>query len=127
MTVISSKDLDAQMGKSIDPNSVPKHDGATKGVMQGQITNPSDDVVTDKGHGQRGSAIYNPNEIPQKGFYGSSTVISVNDAPPLDTGLEPKRPPMPALPPAPQQQVQQPKRPATAVEILARMGLKPKP
>jgi len=137
MTVISSKQLDAQMGRTIDPASIPKHEGATKGAMQAVVPNQTDHIEVSKGHGQRGSAIYNANEIPQKGFYGSSTVISVNDAPPLEEGLEPA--PIP-VPKDPSQQLVVPKpkavapaiemhplRQQSAIELLARMGLKPKP
>ncbi len=139
MVIINSKDLDAQMGRSIDPASIPKHDGASQGAMQAIIPNRTDHIEVSKGHGQRGTAIYNANEIPAKGFYGSSTVISVNDAPPLEEGLEPKPAPVPGMPEDMQKLVVAkpvtPKSATTALpvarqlsaaELLARMGMKPK-
>ncbi len=139
MAIISSKDLDAQMGRTIDPNSVPRHDGGTKGAMQAFVPNQSDHIEVQQGHGSRGAPVYEASEIPQRGFYGSDTIISVNDAPPLEAGLEPKPTPIPGqaaqlVPPKPKvaappvvQQPQRPQRQSTAVEVLARMGLKPKP
>jgi hypothetical protein len=90
MTIISSKDLDAQMSRQIDPNSVPKHIGGDQGVMQGVINRGTDAQEIHQGAGRDGAAVYNESEVGGQFFYGSKTIISVNDAPPLPDKFEPK-------------------------------------
>ena len=133
MPVISSKDLDKQMSQGVDLASVSqRHPGATEGAMEAMIRPRGGEVEGDALRNLRGTPVYDPSEIPGRGFYGSSTVISVNDAPPLDVGLEPKKMPIPgqevavdaqpAPVPAPA-----PTRALTAVEMMAKFGLKAKP
>ncbi len=96
MTIIDQKELDRRMSQTIDPNSVPKHDGGDLGAMQGVIARGSEDISTERGAGKRGAAVYALNEVgPQ--MSGSATVISVNDAPPLPAKMDPAKPaPAPA-------------------------------
>jgi hypothetical protein len=135
MTIISAKDVDQQMGTTIDPNSVPKHNGGDQGVMQGRFLPQSESVVVESGYGRRGTEVVSSGEVPQQGFYGSGTVISLNEAPPLSDKLEPKRPvplmpgqdltpaPLPgsAIVPLPPPAPIPP--PASTVAALARLGL----
>jgi hypothetical protein len=128
MTIISAKDVDQQMGTKIDPNSVPTHNGGDQGVMQGRFLPQSESVVVESGYGRRGAAVVSGGEVPQQGFYGSGTVISLNEAPPLSDKLEPKRPvplmpgqaPAPAATTAPAVPIPPP---ASTTAALARLGL----
>jgi hypothetical protein len=128
MTIISAKDVDQQMGTKIDPNSVPKHNGGDHGVMQGRFLPQSESVVTESGYGRRGTEVVSGGEVPQQGFYGSGTVVSLNEAPPLAEKLEPKRPvpPMPGQAPAPAASAAPAAPippPASTTAALARLGL----
>lgn len=127
MTIINAKDLDQQMGRTIDPNSVPRHNGADQGVLQ-----EIDQAIVERGGGRRGAAVFSEREVGEQ-FVGSKTVISVNDAPPIPEQMDPRAqaakkvaavaPPMP--PPAAAAPVAQ--RPRSPQEVLAAMGLaKPK-
>jgi len=130
MPIISAKDLDTQMGRGVDPASVQQTAGGSQGAMEARFQTQGGIVEQPAGHGQRGTLVYDPSELPGgKGFYGSGTVISVNDAPPLDAVLEPERMPAPEMPAAlvaqaPAQAA--PARPRSAADILAQYGLKPK-
>lgn len=93
MGIVNARDLDAQMGRHIDPHSVPKHDGATHGVMEGNFLVQSDQIVTDQGHGRLGGDHVDRQQAAPDGFFGSKTVISLNEAPPLEAKLEPKNDP----------------------------------
>lgn len=115
MGIIKASDLDKAMATGIDPHSIPQHNGGAQGVMQGQFVPQSDTVQMDQGHGRRGAAVYDGSELPQTGFYGSGTVISVNDAPPIEAEHEPK----PAVVVA--------DKPRSAADILASLGLKKAP
>lgn len=92
MGIVNSKDLDQAMASGVDVRSIPQHDGGSQGVMQGQFVPQSDQVLVDQGHGKRGAAVYDGRELPPGNHYGSGTVISVNDAPPLEAAMEPKKP-----------------------------------
>lgn len=123
MTIINANDLDAQMGRHIDPNSVPKHDGTGTGHMEAIIQRGSEQVSHEQGAGRFGAPMYDANEVGGQDFFGSKTIISVNDAPPLPTQMDPIKKPvtLPVVPPMP---AAAPARPMTAAELLARMGLK---
>ncbi len=127
MTLINSKDLDAQMGRHIDPNSVPKHDGTGTGHMEAVIQRGSDQVITEQGGGKRGAAVYNAEEVGGQDFFGSKTIISVNDAPPLPTQMDPLK--LPVVPQMPKPAAAPPVavRARTPAELLAQMGLGKKP
>jgi hypothetical protein len=135
MTIINSKDLDAQMGRSVDPASVPTHNATGEGYMQPIVQRGSEQVSTEQGNGRRGAAVYGADEVGGQNFFGSKTIISVNDAPPLQAEHDPKlaqaaklaavAPPMPAPTPAPIAAA--PQRPKTAQELIMLMGLGKKP
>lgn len=126
MTVVSAKDIDAQMGKGVDPNSLPTHTGGSHGAMQARFLAQAEHVDLPAGYGQRGASEANVRELPDANHYGSGTVISLSEAPPLLDKMEPKRPdvmpmpgPAPATTPVPVAQ--------TAQQVIAKMGLfKPK-
>ena len=82
MPVINSRDLDARMGQSINPNSVPRYDGAEQGVMQGVIRAGSEQHHQGAQIAREGSAVFNARDLPG-GERGGTTIISVNEAPPL--------------------------------------------
>lgn len=90
MTIINMRDLDAQMGRTIDPNSVPKHDGASQVSMEANFVAQSDTRVIDQGAGRFGASIMEGHEVSERGYFGSKKVISLNEAPPLETKHEPK-------------------------------------
>ena len=119
MGVISAKDLDAQMRSGVRAADIPTHVGGTQGAMQPLFLPQAGDApLIEQGHGKRGTPVYTDQELPQQGFYGSGTVVVVNDAPPL--------PPMPAppaaeVPPVPAAAL--PPVPASTIAALARMGL----
>jgi hypothetical protein len=128
MPVIKATELDAQMRQKLDAKAIADaRAGGTQGAMQSHFLPQGEVVEQQAGHGQRGTAVYAGDELPQRGFFGSSTVISVNDAPPLDAGLEPKPvpvPPAPSLAPAPADAAPQGK--PSAADILRQFGLAPK-
>jgi hypothetical protein len=98
--IIDSKDLDAQMGRHIDPNSVPRHDGGDIGHMQAVIQRGSEQIIVEQGGGKFGAAVLHEQEVGKQDFYGSQTIISVNDAPPIPEQMDPlKKMPMPKMPP----------------------------
>jgi hypothetical protein len=115
MTIVNASQVDKAMGRFIDPKSVPTHIGGSRGAMEENFVAQSATRITDQGTGKRGAAEYDPNELPDSRFYGSATVISVNDAPPLEAAHEP--PPQAPVVPAPTE-------PRSVAELLARMGLK---
>jgi hypothetical protein len=115
MTIVNASQVDTAMGQYVDPRSVPKHIGGSRGAMEENFVAQSDKQIVDQGAGRRGAAEINPNELPDRRFYGSATVISVNDAPPLEPAHEP--PPQVPVAPAPTE-------PRSVAELLARMGLK---
>ena len=110
MTIIDTKDLDRRMGMTIDPNSIPRHDGGDLGCMEGVIQRGSETRIDAQGNGRRGAVVFSADELGDPRFFGSSTVISVKDQPPLPAELDPKKPagnPVAASP----------------AELLARLGL----
>lgn len=125
MTIINVNDLDAQMGRHIDPNSVPKHDGTGTGHMEAVIQRGSEQVTQEQGAGRFGAPMYAEQEVGGQDFFGSKTIISVSDAPPLPTQMDPIKKPvtLPVMPPMSAAPAI-PTRPLTAAELLARMGLK---
>ncbi len=125
MTIINAKDLDDQMGRHIDPNSVPKHDGTGTGHMQAIVQRGSEQVTQEQGAGRYGAPMFTEEEVGKQDFFGSQTIISVNDAPPLPQQMDPLKKPMP-LPVVPVMPAAPPvaARPLTAAELLARMGLR---
>ncbi len=128
MTLINSKDLDDQMGRHIDPNSVPKHDGTGTGHMQAIVQRGSEQVTQEQGAGRYGAPMFTEEEVGKQDFFGSQTIISVNDAPPLPTQMDPIKKPvtLPVVPPMPAA-APVANRPRTPAELLAQMGLGKKP
>ncbi len=126
MTIVNSNELDAQMGRHIDPNSVPKHDGGDVGHMQGVIARGSEHIIVEQGGGKRGAAVYDAQEVGKQDFYGSQTIISVNDAPPLPQQMDPIKKPitLPVVPMPVQAPAAAAKQPMTSAQLLAMMGLK---
>ena len=111
MTILTEADLNRRMGMTIDPNSIPRHDGGDLGCMEGVIQRGSDTRVDAQGNGRRGAAVYSADELGDPRFFGSATVITVSDQPPLPAELAPAKPaPAPTKPRSPQ-------------ELLAMMGL----
>lgn len=92
MTVVNMKDLDAQMGRTIDPNSVPKHVGGSQGSMEPNFVAQSDLRIQEQGAGRLGAAVHDARELTGNHLYGSQTIISLNEAPPLEDKMEPKDP-----------------------------------
>lgn len=143
MTIISAKDLDRDMGRHIDPNSVPKHDGAGHGHMEAIIDHGTDLRMQSSQLGNRlGSEVLNGREVGGDRFYGSATIISVNDAPPLQDQHDPDviivkpmpAPPMPGVPvshaaprPPPFVFPKAPPRPAATTPMPASMAPTPVP
>ena len=142
MTVLNSKDLDAQMGRYIDPNSVPRHNGGDSVHMQPVIARGSEHVTEEQGAGRYGAAMFSEQEVGGQDFFGSKTIISVSDAPPLMKEHDPvKKPitlpvvpmplammPMPAVPVVPVVKAvalvaKQAPSVRSAAEMLAAMGL----
>lgn len=116
MTILTEAELKRRMGMTIDPNSVPRHDGGDLGCMEAKIEKGSDTRVVEKGHGRRGTAVFEPGELGEQGipgFYGSATVISVKDDRPIPETAK-------KAPPAPQVQSTVVRSPE---ELLAMMGL----
>lgn len=97
MTEINSSDLDRQMGRQIDPSSVPTHIGGDQGAMEGVIQRGTDARLEEQGAGRYGVPIFNERDVGGNDFYGSSKIISISEAPPLNPAMEPK----PAPPPKP--------------------------
>jgi hypothetical protein len=153
MTIINTSDLDAQMGRHIDPNSIPRHNGGDQGVMQGVIQRGSDTQIQDRDQGRYGTEVFSEAEVGGNNHYGSRTIITLNEAPPLLDQRDPDvvvvptpampvsqaapRPPpflFPKAPPRPAQQAPPaptavaPAAPAPAPMpvslLLAQMGLK---
>lgn len=133
MTIINTSDLDNQMGRHIDPNSVPKHDGTGTGHMQAIVQRGSEQVTQEQGAGRYGAPMFSESEVGKQDFFGSQTIISVNDAPPLMEQMDPLKkfvvPPMPVKVPVPVVAAKPavPGKPRTAAELLASMGLGKKP
>jgi hypothetical protein len=138
MTIYNSGDIDKAMGKYIAPRDVPVHNGADEaqlGAFRGERDGNSDHVT---GHQQtdfKGSAVFNNTDLPSNERFGSTTVISINEAPPLEAKLDPKvqaqaraqaravpvaRPQAPAPPP----KVHQPTPPRTTHALLNRIPVK---
>ncbi len=124
MTIINGKELDAQMGRYIDPNSVPKHNGADAVHMQPVIARGSEQIVQEQGAGRHGAAMLSEQEVGGQDFFGSKTIISVNDAPPLMKEHDPIKKPV-TLPvvPMPVKPAAVAGKPKTAQELMAMMGL----
>lgn len=122
MGIVNASDLDAAMGKTIKPQEVPKHTGGDQGAMQARFLASSDHIEQQQGYGRRGAAVYGADEVPERGFYGSGTIISLNEQPPLPEELAPqveRAAPMPAPVPAPAAPMQ---RQRTPQEIVASLG-----
>ncbi len=135
MTIINAKDLDQRMGRTIDPNSVPKHDGSGSGHMEANVAAGSESLSVEQGAGRRGAAIFDEREVGQE-HAGSTTIIRLNEAQPLEAKQDPRLQQVAAkLPPAaPVAKAPIPvpasilaPRPRTAAELLAQMGLGKKP
>lgn len=106
MTVIDSGELDRRMGRFIDANSIPTHNGADQGAMQRDIEVQSDHLTSHQQTDIKGTSVFDAKELPSNQRYGSTTVISIKDGPPLAKEMEPGRPravPVgrPVLPPPP--------------------------
>lgn len=112
MTILTEAELQRRMGMTIDPNSIPRHDGGDLGYMEGVIQRGSDTRVVEQGKGRRGTEVYDAAELGDPRFYGSATVISVKDQPPLPEQMDPKK----VEPPAPV-------KPRSPAELLAILGL----
>lgn len=82
MAVINSRDLDARMGQNVNPNSVPRFDGTGQGAMQAHIMAGSEQHHQGRQIAREGAMVYDASDLPGNDQYGT-TVISVNDAPPL--------------------------------------------
>lgn len=108
MTIIDQKELDRQMRRVIDPNSVPRHNGGDQGCMEGRIRGGSDESLQESGYGRRGGSEVDPRSLGDERFYGSASVISLKD-----------------LPPDPAEHAKKSK-PRSPQELLAMLGLKPK-
>jgi hypothetical protein len=113
VTILTEAELKRRMGMTIDPNSVPRHDGGDLGCMEGQIEKGSETRVVEQGHGRRGTEVYAADELGDPRFYGSATVISIKDDRPLPQATK-------KAPPAPQVESTVVRSPA---ELLAMMGL----
>jgi hypothetical protein len=84
MTIVSVSDLDGQMGRHIDPNSIPRHDGADQGHMEAHIPRGPDNAVVERGEGRYGATIVDRESVGGGDrFYGSTTIISLKEQPPL--------------------------------------------
>jgi hypothetical protein len=138
MTIVNSGDIDKAMGRYIDPRSVPMHNGADEVQAQGyrgDRDGASDLVTNHQSTDLKGSAVFNHTELPSNERFGSTTVISINEAPPLDAKLDPKVQAQaraqaravpvarPQAPPAPKP-VHQPTPPRTAHALLHRIPVK---
>lgn len=97
MTIVNMRDVDGQMGRTIDPRSIPKHDGATQGAMEANFVAQSDTQVQDRGGGRTGAAVFDARDVGQEGYFGSGTIISLNEAPPLEAKMEPPLPKVPEV------------------------------
>lgn len=90
MTIISVRDLDNQMGRTIDPNSVPKHDGASLGSMEADIQRGPNNETVQQGAGRFGGTVVDRESVGGGDrFYGSTTIISLKEAPPLQDKHDP--------------------------------------
>ncbi len=98
MTVVRMSDIDAQMGRVIDPNSVPKHVGGSQGAMEPNFVAQSDQVIREAGAGRYGGQVFDARELERNDHFGSQTVISLNEAPPLEAKHEPPAPSPPVIP-----------------------------
>lgn len=140
MAIISSKDLDRQMDQGVDLTKAPvrSRGGADEGAMEGVIQRGTDHRVQSSQATHRGAPVYSPDEVAPTGFYGSATVISVNESEMIDESSDPAMgrkgvPPVIILPPpakavvqaapAPVAAAPQPKV-ATTADLLAKMGLR---
>lgn len=138
MTIYNSDEIDKAMGRHIDPNSIPTHNGADEaqlGAFRGEHDGASDVVTNHQSTDFRGSAVFNHTDLPSNERFGSTTVISINEAPPLEAKLDPKVqaqaraqaravPVMrPKAPPAPKP-VHQPTPPRTVHPLLNRIPVK---
>ena len=138
MTIYNSGDIDKAMGRYIAPRDIPQHNGADEvnaQVHRGERDGNSD-LVT--GHQQtdfKGSAVFNNTDLPSNERFGSTTVISINEAPPLDVKLDPKIqaqaraqaqavPVMRPKPPPAPKPVHQPTAPRTVHPLLNRIPVK---
>ncbi len=90
MTVVRMSDVDAQMGRSIDPNSVPKHIGGSQGAMEANFVAQSETQLREQGAGRYGAEVYDSREVAPNNHFGSQKIISLNEAPPLEAKMEPK-------------------------------------
>ncbi len=90
MTEISQEELDRQMGRQIDPNSVPTHIGGDHGAMEGVIRRGSEHLIEEQGAGKYGVPVFNERDVGGNDFFGSQTIISISEAPPLNPVMEPK-------------------------------------
>jgi hypothetical protein len=121
MTIINASDLDRDMGRHIDPNSVPKHDGADQGHMQAIIDHGTDMRLQSSQLGNKvGTEVFDPSQVGGDRFYGSATIISVNDAPPLMDQRDPdvvivKPMPVPAMPGRPGAPMPAPSAPVSQI------------
>lgn len=117
MAIVRASDIDAQMGRHIDPKSVPTHIGGSQGAMEANFVAQSDHQIIDRGYGQKGATVVE-GRGPRNDLFGSATIISVNDAPPLEAAHEPPPPKMPPMPEVPASRAQSS---ATAPAIFARL------
>jgi len=91
MTIITQAELDKAMGAKVDAAELASRKvGGSQGAMEAQFVAQTDDVRLHHGAGNRGGAVYDGRELPPSNHYGSGTIISVNDAPPLHDVLEPE-------------------------------------
>jgi hypothetical protein len=122
MAIISAEELKNRTGQSLDERAIAQaRPGGTKGVMRGHFMPQGEIVQQQAGKGKQGASVYASGELPQAGFFGSSTVISVNDSPPLDKGLEPKSVPIPEPDASATEQAGR----LSAADILRKFGMAP--
>ena len=98
MTVIKASDIDARMGRTIDPSSVPKHVGGSQGAMEPNFVAQSDQIIHEAGGGRFGAQVFEASELARNDHFGSQTIISLNEAPPLLDKHEPPPIPAPIIP-----------------------------
>jgi hypothetical protein len=92
----------------VDPTTIPKHNGGDQGCMEARIRAGTDTRIAEAGYGRRGAPVFESNELGDARFYGSATVISLNEQPQLPQEIAP------------------PVKARTPEEILAMMAMEPK-
>ena len=89
MGIVSARQLDHEKNVVVDIRSIPVHNGGSQGAMQARIDRGVDDQRLASQTAARGAPVYEEQELGQRGFYGSQTVISVKDLPAVDASMDP--------------------------------------